>query len=544
MGATKKSNAFEQDRFFVDKQDDKKTEQGTLIQGSLTETSFLYTESGNNYPVGTGVTGYGSDAARFTDAWTDLRLQTDFRHIAASRWDARIDGRIRLVYEPDATQYDDLAAGQSQRNFNQSGFIGKNEYDLRELWIARNGERTDVFFGRQYIADLAAVKIDGIRIDYASSQRFTLLGFGGLFPVRGSRSLTTDYVDLKNYNTTTNTLDPEGKLVGAGGFGAAYRTESAYGSFGGVAEVPFEGEGMRLFATGQGYWRYGSTLDFYHFALIDLLDNQGLTNLSAGLNYKPGPRLRITANFNRVDTDTLNVQAYAFVNTPSSAGSTVVQNQIYLARIATNAGRVGVSAGLGDLERFELTVAGTVRERPSFKMHNPTGGDIVGETLAAAESAELYASITDRRSVAGLRLGVDVMDSFAIGDEAYERADVLAVRAFAQRDLANGKGQWEAEAVYTKSTDQNAGSVAGMPTNTTLGCTTDIDCYGISTATVLSIGGTLYYRFNRDWLMVASAYLSSTSITSVHATDPTVTGSQTDPGILGITGFYRIAYRF
>src|SRR5689334_7175799 len=40
LGTTKKENVFERDRFFVDKTDTAKTEKGTLVQGSITSTTF------------------------------------------------------------------------------------------------------------------------------------------------------------------------------------------------------------------------------------------------------------------------------------------------------------------------------------------------------------------------------------------------------------------------------------------------------------------------------------------------------------------------
>ncbi len=555
MGSTKKSNAFEQDRFFVDKRDDDKTKNGTLIQGSLTSTSLFYFENSGAYPTGMGAPPgtLGSPGSSFPEVWTDLRLQTDFRHIAGSAWDARVDGRIRLVDNPGDTENTDVPANASTvavPNHVQSGLTGENEYELRELWLARNGDRTDVFFGRQFIADLAGVKIDGIRVDYASSQEFTLLGFAGLFPVRGSRSITTDYIDLrKDYNVTSQSLDPAGKLVTAGGFGAAYRTASAYGSFGGVAEIPIEGEGPRIFGTAQGYWRYGSTLDFYHFAVIDLIGsaNLNVTNLSLGVNYKPNPQLRLTGSYNRYDTETLNVQANAFFNQPST-NTTLVQNQLFVSRLASNEARGSISAGLGNLQRFEITVAATYRERQPFTLYSPDGTTSTAK-IPPGSSIELYAAITDRRSVADLRLGADVLDSFAFGggdDTAYQRADIFAARLYAGRELANGKGEWEADAEYSTSKDTNNTTAAIDPVSTTAstGCLAIVDCYGVSNASVITIGGTLYYRFNRDWLGVATLYLSHTTLDSLAATATGATAQASDPPITGLNGFLRIAYRF
>src|SRR6185369_3940131 len=111
-------------------------------------------------------------------------------------------------------------------------------------------------------------------------------------------------------------------------------------------------------------------------------------------------------------------------------------------------------------------------------------------TLPAAQSAEVYGAITDRRSVAGLRLGVDGSRVFGVGSSTYQRTSSTAVRASAARELGDGHGEWEAELAYASNKDDNAGVT----------CAAEIvSCYGASKSTILSLGGNLYYRFNRDW---------------------------------------------
>jgi hypothetical protein len=519
LGTKKKANEFERDRFFVDKADTEKTESATLIQGSLTSSSFLYAESGGAYatPI-TDATSPGSNAAP-ARYFTDLRLQTDFRHIKASRWDARVDGRIRFVNTPTAPT--ETIAGAPNGHF-QSGFTGQNEYEVRELWLVRNGERTDLTFGRQFIADLAAIKVDGLRVDYASSKQLTFLGFAGLYPLRGSRSLTTDYPDIKDQTTGM----PLSKYVGSAGGGAAYRTATAYGSFGGVVLVPTASEQPRLFVTANGYWRPNPKVDIYHFALLDLIASYGaqITNLSGGINYKPSQRLRMTASYNRVDTDTLNIQAQAFFDQQQS--NPVVQNEINIARLATNQARGSISAGLGNLQRFEITVATSYRYRPQFTLLPVTA--VMGTVLPAAKSVEVYGSIVDRRSFKDARIGVDAVQTFGVGTVAYQRNEVVALRGFVGRELDSGKGEWEAEISYAENRDAGTSDLA---------CTMGFaNCFGFTTGNVLSGGGTLYYRFNRDWLMIAQAYLSRTTLTR-GADAP-------DPSITGLSGYGRIAYRF
>jgi hypothetical protein len=531
LGTTKKENVFERDRFFVDKTDTSKTEQSTLIQGSLTSTSFGYHESGGNIdPAMAGV----PSASQFNRLFTDLRLQTDFRHIASGRWDARVDVRARAVNDP-GTSTDPAVFVPASNSTVQSGFLGKNELEIKELWLVRNGVRSDLFFGRQFVPDLGGVKFDGLRVDYASSSKFTLLGFGGLYPIRGSRSITSDYTVLQSNPAGDGSRSDAGRFTGAGGFGAAYRTLDAYGAFGGVALVPLSSESPRVYATSTGYWRYGPKLDFYHFAILDLVGsnavNAGLTNLSVGLNFKPDQRLRGTLSFNRVDTETLNVQAQAFLSNPEPTIN-VVQNEAYLQRIATNQGRASLSAGLGELQRFEITAAIAYRYRGEVVLSAPPqmgGATPAVARLDAAQSAEVYGAITDRRSIANLRLGVDGSRIFRVGSNAFQRTTSLSLRAFAARELANGHGEWEAEVAYSSNKDDNAGKT----------CADIVSCFGSTNATVMSLGGSLFYRINRDWFAMGSLFLNRTAITHVD-----MAASTDDPTVTGVSGFLRIAYRF
>ncbi|MEO6773575.1 MAG: hypothetical protein ABI467_11220 [Kofleriaceae bacterium] len=523
MGARKLTTASEKDRFFVDKSDTAKTAKGTLIQGSLTSSSFVFHESGGALA---GMA--GNEASGDNRMFTDLRLQTDFRHLGGGRWDARIDGRIRFVNS--GTSVDETATGTAGPTTNiQSGLFGTNEYDLRELWLIRNGERTDVTIGRQFITDLAAVKIDGLRVDYASSSQLTYLGFAGLSPFRGSRSITTDYIDLKNPSDGT----PAGKFIGTGGFGAAYRTPSAYGAFGGVAQVPLEAEQPRVFGTANGYWRLNPKLDIYHYALIDLVSSYGaqLTNLTGGINYKPTQRLRMTASYNRVDTETLNIQAGAYLDTQGT--NSTVNNETFVARLATNEARGSISAGLGELERFEVTVAAAYRSRPEFTLIPfvaPGGTAAPSITLSAARGYELYGSLIDRHSFADTRIGIDAVKTFAAGTISFQRDEVFALRGFVSRELPSGKGEWEAEVSYSTTKDTNSGYTC--PPGAAL-----TECFGQTNGSVLSAGGALYYRLDRDWFVIGQAYVSQTELTTMGAT-------AADPSILGLSGYFRIAYRF
>ncbi len=543
-GTDKKPTEFERDRFFVDKVDTEKTEKGTLVQGSLASSTFFYGERGGNYldaPGGMALTNAPNTGP--SRLFTELRLQTDFRHISGSRWEARIDTRARVVNSPANAAYTTEAMPttltESEPNRIQSGLYGENEYDVRELWLFRSGKRSDIFIGRQFMPDLGGMKFDGLRVDYAKSAKLTLIGFGGLIPVRGSRSVTTDYLQLKD-----DQGNAAGRFVATGGFGGAYRTINTYGAIGGVAQVPLKEERPRVYVTSNGYYRSGPKLDLFHYALVDLYgsaaaDSTGrvqLTNLSGGLNFKPSQRLRLTAAFHRVDTETLSVQAGAFLNAPDAEapGNAIVQNETYIQRIATNQARAGISAGLGKQQRFELSTAVAYRHRPGFDLLSPNN---TRYPLIAAASADVWASFVDRRSIKDARIGLEASRTFGLGDLAYQRTVGLFTRLYVLREIAGGRGEWEAEASYATTSNTVLGAAG------TLGCGVDadgnplyFDCYGTSNNSLMSLGGQVFYRLKQDWFGIGTLHLLRiTNKRSDQLEDPTV---------LGVTGFIRIAKRF
>ena len=244
------------------------------------------------------------------------------------------------------------------------------------------------------------------------------------------------------------------------------------------------------------------------------------------------PRLRGTLSVNRVDTETLNVQAQAFLSNPDT-GANVIQNEAYLTRIATNQARGSLSAGLGELQRFEITAALAYRYRGEVTLSAPpqamAGMTPFSVTLPSAQSAEIYGSITDRRSIRDFRLGVDGSRVFGVGSATYQRTTSMSLRASAAHDINNGHGEWDAEVAYSSNKDDNAGAT----------CADITTCYGSAHSTIVSLGANLMYRINRDWLLSSSLFLNRMFITHVDAA-----ASTDDPPVTGLSGLFRIAYRF
>lgn len=510
------ANVFEKERFFIDKIDTPDTEEKTLFQGNLVSSSFFYNESGGTLKMADGAGGTTSNS-KFSRLFTDLRMQLDARHIRGGRWQGRIDVRGRGVVDPaEGSGY----LGDSNTRI-QSGLTGESELEVKELWLARPGDRYDVFVGRQFIPDLGAVKIDGIRIDYAKSDRVTVLGFAGAYPLRGSRSIDTDYPVLRDNGDGDLGRTPPI----AAGAGAAYRTALSYGSLGGGAIAPIKGgETPRVFVTSTGYLRTGPKLDVYHFGLIDLVGEGGfaVNNLSAGLNYRPTPALRATAAVNHVDTETLQVQARTFLE-PNDAS--VIRNDVAVRRISSTQLQGGLSAALGRNQQLEASVQVSGRFRPDVTVPNGAANF----TFKASQSVDVWGQLV-HRDLFKSRIGVDGVRSYSLGDTS-ARSSFYNFRLFLSREFRQGRGNWEGEVGYSASKDE-------VSDDKTLD-------FGKSKTSTLSAAGTMFYRLKTSWFVMGSLGLGRLSVESIGRSVSGMPIVKTqDPTVTSISAFVRLAYRF
>ncbi|MCG8420259.1 MAG: hypothetical protein MJE77_20195 [Proteobacteria bacterium] len=525
------------DRFFSDKVGEAEAEgekpQETLLQGSVTSSTFFYRETGS--AAADGVIAENSSPA--DRLYTDLRGQIDAKHISGSNWDVRLDSRVRLANSCDLRSGDNAALyGDCQ---TQTGLYGDNEYDLRELYVKRTGESFDIQVGRQYVLELAAVKIDGVRAQYQTSEKLSFLGFAGLYPARGSRSIDEDYP-----KQTIGMVEGDRVIPVAGGVGTAYRYQRLYGAVGAVGIVPMSeemtgsNEKLRIFLTSNGYWRQSRKLDLYHFAVFDLQGSggTGLTNLSLGGSYRPSSSLRVSAAINHVDTETLNVIAQNRLETPGMNVG-LIQNNVAVSRIASTSVRVGVSASLRD-ERFEVSVSGRVRRRPDIVLTPTAGGDNI--VLDSSQATEIMLSAVDRRSFKDFRFGASVLQVLGIelpglGKDIFQHSESTYIRLYGSREFRRGLGLYEFDLSYLASKDNNSGEGCLNGSGSAL----IPACYGSTKVGTIGLGGTAFYRIKTDWMLMGTASLARQGFST---SQNNMTTSQ--PANLLLSAFARVAYRF
>lgn len=528
------------DRFFFVEASDEEERAETAYDGSLTSTTFYYREDGSQAaPLTAGATG-PLIASPVDRLFTDLRAQLNAKHISGSRVDFHFDGRGRLSETKAETPSNPADMFELPEVSGQSGIYGDNELELREAYFRREGTDYDVTVGRQFVLDLAATKIDGLMIARKASKEWRYLGFGGLYPSRLSRDVRDDY-PVGDNNPDITVYERKRIMPIAGGLGAAYRFERAYGAFGGVAIFPLANdyqtgtlEKPRVFGTANGYWRQSTTVDIYHYLVLDATGSSGagLTNLTLGLNWQPVPAMRTYAQVSHIDTETLNVTAQTQLQDPDpNAPATAVQNNIEVARIAQDQARAGISVAVRN--RFEVGTSGTLRRRPELTI---PAGDPVDEAddvvFPAAQGADITFLAIDRRSLKDMRVALSATRSFSVGNVNLYRTRAWVARLEARKEVAEGKGEVEGSFTYVQSKDDNRGAMCtpGDP----------ITCYGAAEVQSFTLGGLGTYRFKPDWLVIGSAAVGRQLMSAADATG----ALQAQPALLTLNLFLRLAYRF
>jgi len=525
----------------------------TRTRVNFTSTTFGYRETG---AIGEPLPGgqiAGDNAAGVSRIFTDLRGVATADHIGGGTWDFKLDGRIRQVISSSDLSFVPDEDGADDELPIQSGLFdgGDAEYDLRELYLQKRTEKVDYRVGRQFVLDVAATKIDGASVRYKSSDKWSYLAFAGLFPVRGSRSIATDY-------PSSVPIDPEDSssrlFPVSGGVAAAYRTRRAHGSLGIFGVLPLGDdvetgtlEEQRIALTAQGYWRKSNSLDLYHYTVFDATGAQGtqLTNLSVGVNYRPRPTLRLYTQLNHVDTQTLNISAQNRLEdigiNDDDAGR--VQNNVSVLRIAQSEVRAGVTSSF-KRSRFDVSAEARVRRRPDITLvGNQAAGDM-GEppTLTVPESraADVTLAVRDRRFYGGFQLGASVTSIFGIGEANFNGANVLVARVDARKLIKNNT-ELELDVSYISSDDdtvEGCAAMAGMDSTFQRGC------FATSSVDTVRFGGLAYHRFNAAWTVVGSLGVSFINLSSelMNPVDGATTLDQ--PLLIGTTGFLRVNYRF
>jgi hypothetical protein len=372
------------------------------IIGRLYATFGYYGESSSG--------GAGYDASPDRLVWGDLRGRVEADHIKGSAFDVLGDLRIRFTPHDVSTPVANVpAAGQAQSR----GWIGGNEYDLREAFVRYGSDAASFSVGRLVLRDLDAMTVDGARFAGRSSASFEYGVAAGLFPNPYSRSFSTDYKFAAD--------DERGvaDYPAAAGAWAGYRLAAFYGAVGAGAIFPRNTsatyqENNRTFLTASGYARVSPTVNFFHYGVLDVSGDAGtqLTSLQLGGDWMVSAPLRIEVGYSHMSTYAIETYFRNYLETVliPAGGVTTIVNNLDVARMAADEGRLGANYAF---LKSGLDVFGQVRYRRRDTI-DTAATDANIAALPAETQIDVSAGVRKKAAIADWDLGANA--AYITGD--------------------------------------------------------------------------------------------------------------------------------
>jgi hypothetical protein len=460
------------------------------VEGRLSLTGMILSESQD-----TGAAN-PSDAANTLLGYSDLRAVLAGRNLAGG---AEFFGDFRLRLSGDFSQADAITGNLP--SVVTRGYDGQREYDLRQAWIGRRGDKIDLAFGRIVEREADALRIDGARLTWRFAPGWRASVFGGLFPNPFSRSLTDDYVSAT-------------ALAGAVGASVQYDYPRLWGSASVVGTLlggPDDGgpilptspnglsekEAARVYLTWTNFVRFTSWLDLFHDFVFDVAGSGGAQVTRADLSLNGHfSRLHVAAGYGHysslaVEMYLLNLLADRRTFLPGT-----IENNLIVQRTARDEGRLRADVNpIG-----HLNVYGDARLRRRALV-SPTD-DPNFASVQPSTAWDLTLGLRSLGDLKGLRLGA------AFTEITDFRAETRLVSVDAGRDFLDGKAAIDLGFVWEGVHDNGAGMSCVSPL--------DAGCFGAKDGNVYQGGVTLTLLPSR-WLILADYRVVVTTNTGAPA---------------------------
>jgi hypothetical protein len=469
----------------------------TKLRGRLSFTTEVYKESS------TPAAGTNSEASPDTLFFGDVRARLEAEHIKGGKWN--FTGDLRLRYTPNDFYTNTTSRLPGDTITSSRGWYGGKEYELKEAYFMHRGVKADASVGRMILRDVDAMTVDGVALGVRKSPKIEYGLAAGAFPNPYSRSLTTDY-SLPIDDTRTITEYP---LAGAGW--AGYRTAQAYGSFGVGAIFPrnkgsFK-EDTRTFVTARGYTRFSPVLSLFHYLVFDFTGSAGknLTNLQAGITWRPRPRLTMEIAYSHMSTYAIETFLRNLLEAPAATGVPgMVLNNLDVARSAADEGRVG-----GDYSMLEkrIDVFAQVRYRRRGIIASPKLDTTIA-ALPADTQIDVSLGARKKRWIKGW----DVGGTVAVIRGGRTSSNWAFLRG--NRTFMDDRLDVDLDLGYIQYTDECGGTVAAP---------TDPTCVADSSGSTIRAGGSIVFRKSERWLVLADYHFGYNTGTQNNVARPAVT---------------------
>lgn len=348
-------------------------------------------------------------ASPYELAWGELRAVVDGRRLPGS-FDLHIDGRVRLT-----GTWGTNAATVGADGFAQRGYLGGNEYEVRQAWVRRRGEKWDFGLGRLMVAEADALKLDGLRLWYRMAKHWDASLYAGVYPDPFSRSLTTDYV---------------GGFAFAGGLDATYTYDKIWGAFsvnsaylggnnaGGAlppsitdpaSTAPVTGrpstETPRTWITWTDYIRIVSWLDLFTDLVLDVSGAAGaqLTRLDALVTARAGKHVTLHLGYDHLSSFAIEMFLTRLLADRANHIAGTIENNLIVERTARDEARGDIDISFG---KVSIYADGRFRRRAIVNLADDPQFVANGSQIAPGVAYDATVGIRDRGSLWGLRPGL------------------------------------------------------------------------------------------------------------------------------------------
>ncbi len=386
-----------------------------------------------------------SDVGPVQLGYGELRAVLDGRRLPGG-FEVHLDGRVRITGDFNT---ESAIAGEDQTSAR--GYLGGREYEVRQAWVRRRGDRFDFGFGRLMITEADALKLDGARVWWRFVKHWDLSAFAGFYPDPYSRSVTTDYSDLT--------------FVGGADF--SYTYDRVWGSFSGVgsylggnddggALVPTgpsgspRTENTRSYITWTNYVRFFDWLDLYHDLVLDVAGAAGvqMTRADVMVTARAGKHVTFHLGYDHLSALAIEMDLRRLLNDRGNYLANTIENNLTVQRTARDEGRAQVEVGWKKLSFYG---EGRVRHRAIVDPKDDPQFVNAGEQVAPSLAGDATIGLRDRGSLGGMRLGL-----WATYLRDYRSENALVGFDFG-RSFRDEKFSFDAQIVYARTRDQGYG---------------------------------------------------------------------------------------
>jgi hypothetical protein len=392
-------------------------------------------------------------ASPFQLGFADLRLVLDGRRLPG-KFEIHIDGRVRVTGE-----FSTDAATNGADQIVARGYLGGREYELRQAWVMRRGEKVDFGIGRLIVPEADALKIDGARLWWRMAKHWDLSAFAGAYPDPYSRSLTTDYVNAFAFAGGADTSYTYDRVWGAVSVVAAYLGGNNDGGAFDPANPAAENvkkELIRGYLTWNSFERFTSWLDVYHDLVFDFAGAAGpqLTRLDLFATARFPKWFTLRLGYDHMSAVAIEMYLTRLLSNRADFLAGTIENNLIVDRTGRDEGRGTLDFTVA---KFSAWVEGRVRRRAIVNPNEDPQFTNAGKQVAPGLAGDFTVGVRERGSLKGIRVALWYM--YLLDYRA--ASHVLSLEA--GRSFLDEKLSVDFLFMYANTRDSQAGQTCAPP---------------------------------------------------------------------------------